>query len=462
MPESPSVALPSRLPLVVDLENRDDVSTEDSRLINGYIERNPNTKETHLYKRPGLTATQTKTGNGYGVYNWRGNIYAIHGTTVYKDGTSIGTVDATGGVYRFSPSLGGTLRLTFGNGVEGYTTDGTTVTLISDSDFPTTFVKGWAYLDATTYVMDSEANIQGSNLNDTTAWAADNVITAQIEADDGVALGKQLVYVIALKQWSGEVFYDAAKPAGSPLGAVQGAKINFGCVTAESLQDVEGTLIWLATNRAGSVQVIALEGLKAQRVSTKAVERLLRDATFTTGVYSWHFRIDGHTFYGLTVTSVDLTLVFDLTERMWYLWSDTNGNYWPIVSVTFDTQYRPILQHATNGKLYRASTDFTNDDNNLISVDVYTPNFDAGTRRMKELGAMEFVGDREPGSILQVRVSDDDYRSWSNFRNVDLNQDRPRLTDCGSFSRRAWHLRHRANTKFRMQAVDLQLNLGTV
>ena len=50
----------------------------------------------------------------------------------------------------------------------------------------------------------------------------------------------------------------------------------------------------------------------------------------------------------------------------------------------------------------------------------------------------------------------------TNFRKVDLSIRRPLLTNCGSFTRRAHHLRHQSNTPLRIQAVEMQLDLGTL
>ena len=462
MPQAQTVDLPKRLPLVLSPENRDDTTGKDARLVNGYVEKGAE-GDYHLYRRPGLLVSVTKTGNGYGAYNWKGNIYTIFGATLYKDGASIGTVDSTGGVYHFSQTLGGTNYFVLGNGVKAYTWDNSSLLQITDGDFPAAFVKGWAYLDATTYVMDANANIQGSGLNNPPSWDAGNVITAQIEPDAGVALAKQLVYVIALKGWTAEVFYDAANPSGSPLGRVQGAKINYGCVTAGSVQNLGDSLIWAATTREAGVQVVMLDNLKVSVISTKPVERLLSNANFTT-VFSWGMKINGHRFYVLTLKETNLTLVYDLSERLWQQWTDADGNYFPIVSATFNSSRQLLLQHETNGKLYIADTDYFNDDGSLITVDLYTPNFDAGVRRRKLMNFMEFIGDQTPGSILQVRSNDNDYQAdkWTNFRNVDLSKKRPYLSNCGTFYRRAHHFRHRCNTAFRIQAVEMQLDLGTL
>ena len=221
------ITLPTRLPLVVLPSNRDDTTGKDARLVNCYMEKQE-TGETTIVKRPGLAKHTQPSGGaatGRGVYNWKGDIYSIFGSTLYKATTSKGTVNATNGVYRFSSCLGATHKLQLGDGVLAYNYDDSGgLVQITDVDFPTAFVKGWSYLDGTPYVMTAAAAIQGGGINDPVNWDALNVIIAQIEPDAGVALAKQLVYTVALKQWTTETFYDAANATGSPLGTVQGAK----------------------------------------------------------------------------------------------------------------------------------------------------------------------------------------------------------------------------------------------
>ena len=463
-PQAQSVEIPKRFPLVTSIENRDDDTLKDAKLVNAYAEKMAD-GSYQVYKRAGLSAIITdKTGNGYGTYNWLNNIYAIFGTTLYKDGTSLGTVDGTGGVYCFVTTRGATPRLVMGNGVKAYTYEAAAGLLqITDVDFPTAFVKGWAYLDATLYVMDSSGNIWGSDLNNPTSWTALNKIVAQVESDAGVALAKQLVYVIAFKQWSTEVFYDAANSTGSPLGTVQGAKINYGCASADSIQEIDGILLWVSTNRTGTVQVLAMDGLKALPISTKPIERLLeKSVNFSTEtVFSWQLNDDGHRFYVLTFKTADLTIVYDITEKMWYEW-DTAGVYFPIVSSTYDATLNHIVQGETDGNLYYMGREYTTDTNVTITVDIVTPNFDGGVRQRKVLNFLEIIGDQVKGSLLKIRKSDDDYQTWSNFRTVDLSKKRPFLTNCGTFYRRVYNFRHESNTRMRLQAAEMQIDLGVL
>lgn len=460
--------LPKRLPLVVEPANRGDSTSFDARLVNAYMEKG-RMGETWIYERPGLdedSRPPAANATGRGIFNWLGNVYSIFADTLYKNGVAIaGTVDTTNGVYRFDSCLGATSKLQLGNGVEAYNyDDGGGLVNITDGDFPASFVKGWAYLDGTSYVMTPSAHILGSDINDPVNWDPANDILAQIEPDRGKALSKQLVYVIAFKEWTTEIFYDAANSAGSPLGRVEGAKVNWGCLSADSVRQLDGALLWLGSTKEGSPEVILLNGLKAEVVSTKAVERLLNNITLTT-IYSWTLKLEGHRFYVLTFKESNLTLAFDLDERMWSQWTDVNGNYLPIVDSCVDGTMQHLLQHESNGRIYKADSVYATDDGDTITVDIITPNFDGGTRRRKMMSQLRMVTDQQVGSELLVRVNDYDYDStrWTNWRRMDLSQRNPYLDNCGTFVRRVHQFRHQRPVRMpRIQGMELQIALGTL
>lgn len=470
MPQAETMVLPPRLPLVITTGNRGRSYTKDSRLVNCYIEVDKQ-GELWVRKRPGIADAMTlgAAATGRGLFNWEGDVYAILAGTLYRNGVSVATgLEQTGGTYRFSSIKGATPKLVLGNGQKTYAytvAGGLTSDLHTiDVDFPLVTVKGIVYLNGATYVMDTTGQIWGSAINSVSNagdWTALNFITAQAEPDQGVYLAKQLVYVIAMGQWSTEVFFDAGNPSGSPLGVVQGSQITFGCATAESVQDVDGQLFWISSSRTAAVQVSTMSQLNHQVISTDPIDRLLQNSDLTN-VSSAQLKIDGHSFYILNLRDTDTTLVYDIAEDEWHQWTDANSEYFKMMAYTYDSSHRHIFQHETNGKLYYASSAYKNDDTAPIVLDIYTPPFDASTRRRKMLSMLNFVGDQESGSLLYVRSSDDDYRTWCNFRTVDLSAVSPNLTDEGTFVKRAYHFRHKANTDFRMQAVEVQYDIGTL
>jgi hypothetical protein len=497
--QAATMQTPKRWPLVQQPSNRSTSFTKDARLVNAYAERTPFGWEVE--KRFGLGAPAWTTGGsgapGQGMFNVNigttsNQTFAVANNTVYEvlldhfGNPSIITLGAI--VTNAFGVFGGQGRVQFclvpaspqpylifgsGNRAPAYYINFVTpgvITQITDPNFPTNnYVPGFAVLDGTTYVMDNKANIWGSlGLNNPTTWDALNVIQANSVADLPVALYKQVVYIVAFKTTSIQFFYDNGNPTGSPLSPVPGAVINYGCLDANTIQELDGKLLFVTNNKASGCQVGILDNLQFSIVSTPAVERFLNlpsQAVPYFNVYNFaSFVIDraGHRLYGITNIKANISMVYDIEQKLWYQWTDSNGNYFPVVSTAIDLSNNLLAQGATTGVLYPFGPDYQypNDNGALFPVDIYTPNFDDGVDRIKLLSQMRFNADQTSGSLLQVRSSNNDYGSWTNFRTVDLSRVRPILNDEGSFHRRAYHFRHQCNTPLRIRSVDLQMDRG--
>lgn len=473
-----SMTVPTRVPLVVSPENRNDTTNTDAKLVNCYVEVDGD-RNTHLFRRPGMRqwgAPALTATAGMGTYWWNGAVYSVFAGVLYKNLAQVATgLDTTGGVYSFNSIMGSTPKLVLQNGYAAYAYDD--VSLLSanlhsiDANYPQYTCKGMSYLDGYTFVLQhffgtsiTPAVIWGSAINSVDVsgdWDPLDFITAQMSPDSGVYLAKQLVYVVCLKEWSAEFFYDAGQSTGSPLAPATNLRLSYGCAAQDSVQTIADVLFWVSNNREASNQVVMVEKAQLSVISTPEIDRLLRDADLSI-VYSWHIKIDGHSFYVLTIKNNNLTLAYDVNQNRWSQWTDSNGNYVPIVCSTRDQSGNTILQHETNGTLYYGSTDALDDNGQVIPVSIVTPRWDGGTSRKKHLSMMNFVCDMVPGSLMTVQVSDDDYVTWSQPRVIDLSMKFPNLPNCGTFRRRSWKLQVNNNLPWRLEAVELQFDLGTL
>jgi hypothetical protein len=462
------VSEPLQIPLVAPLGNRYNSLTVDSRLVNCFAEQGSGKDDWFVYKRPGLTVYDTHhgaTGTARGMYQWRGSLYTILNGTMYRNGIALVGALNNGGTYSFSPSMGATPRLFFKNTANAYVVDGAgTITAVTgaDPDYPASTVYGSAYLDGTTYVMDGEAKIYGSAaaLDDPTSWDALNLITAQIEPTAGVALAKQLSYVVALKREYTELFYDSGNATGSPLSRVPGAKVNYGCFSANTLKSMGGDLVWVADTGEGTVCVVLMTNAKIDVISTPQIERILSAALGAESYFCWGIRFEGHRFYGLTLVNANITLVYDLTVGVWYQWTDSSGNYFPAAFSAYETiRNQPLFLHPTNGNIYTLDSAAYQDDGATFPVEIYTPNWDGQTRRTKTLARVDFLGDAVATDVT-LAFSDDDYATWSSTYTTTMNLARPGVADLGEFYRRAFKIRHFDNTAFRIKSLEAYLGVG--
>lgn len=470
-----------RIPLAVQPEGRDrwtdgqGTARKDSVLINCYIEKKLD-GSFRLVKRPGLKKYYDSTSHGStdnGIYSWNGHMYFVNTTTFGSvDAGSIGSVSGSF-KYTFNVQQAGTIKLFFHNTVQGYVYDSSNgLVHITDANFAslsTKLVPGSAFLDGTMYVMDVTGTIWGSALGDATTWPVLNTIKAQIEPDNGIGLAKQQSYVVAFKQWTTEFFYDAANPTGSPLSPVPGAKLDIGCAHGDSIQDIGGRLVFLGVSKIAGRGFYLIQGLQVSKISTPYIDRLLDalDVVDNTEIHSWQIYSEGHTFYGITIIGSGVSYVYDLVEGLWAEWVNSVNSGLTIYASAPPLTSASLAYTVVQGQgfLYYIGHDYYTDDigalDNTIKVDIYTNSFDAGNRRRKFLSQMEFICDQYQGSTISVRFTDDDYKTYSNYRTVDLNKKRAVLHNCGTFRKRAWHIRHTANTPLRLESIELDMILGS-
>jgi hypothetical protein len=430
--------------------------------------------------------------------------------------------------YAYLPAM---TQLFFKTTTKGYYMTGSapsyTITQIIDADYPATTVRGAVFLDGRFFVMNALGEIYQSALEDASSWSALEFIDSQNDSDAGVFLAKFNNYIVAMKKYSIEFFYDAANPTGSILAPVQNMTVHIGCASGDSVQDMGGSLCWMGQSRNGfGRSIYSMQGTSPSKVSDSQIEKILDSDDLAT-VYSWSAKVGSHLLYGITLVTSAITLVYDFSTGLWsyftYLvtsgvnktvsaittagvvtatahgYSDgdivliasTNGDFngWhvatDVTTNTFQIQatgtvfsgsgtatkhtesYFPVIsstsnggkqymQDATRGTLYEFDQDIYADYIGAIATRVRTPQIDDGSTNNKPMSAIELVGDKIDSTAL-VRYTDNDYSSYSKFRPITLDNERPRIRRAGKFRRRAIEVLHVGNALFRMQAVNVDL-----
>ena len=531
--QSQTVAVPKRFPLVsrpgfrstaFGLKDPTVLSpVSDAAMFNCYAELDPEDNAYWVEKRPGTITLAIQAGGAGGVgigysapstgivampvaifgpnmYVWTGTVLS---PVTYSGGHSLPLVTGRAATFvqvPYTNTLSSTVWAANGSLWAAVLLPGhipaPSYTYSNVADFASSvpwivgLCDGVAYLDSTLYVMDQNGAIWGSNLNDITTWVATTVIQAGGRQDVPVCLAQQLEYVIALKSTSFRCFYNAGASAqtagvGSNLAWVEGADGNFGCLSAGGVQLIDQTLVWVSNNDKGTPQVVRMDGLQIQVISTPVIERLLQNIFITpfaqapslqnSIIYSNGIKRGGHRFYSVTIpvaatlNGIGFTLVYDLDQQLWYVWFSPGLSYWSVVGVSSNAgvgagRQGVCCQDITSGAFYLMDIDqvYPTDSGAIATVDIYTASTDFGTRRSKTLNEMLFVADQTSGGAMMIRKSDNDFRSWSPFRAVQLNRAQPRLTRCGSFRKRALNIRHSVAAPFRIKASDLALDRGVL
>jgi hypothetical protein len=347
-----------------------------------------------------------------------------------------------------------------------FTGSPSTVAVASASlnSFPANPKPGLVYLDGYVFVMDAQGTIWQSNNEDPTSWGALNYTSAVSEADKGMALARHLNYIIAFKQWTADFFYDNGNPTGSVLAVNQTAHLEIGCADGNSIQNPEQTLIWMANVVEGGRTIMLLDGLQPRTISTKAVETFL-NASDLSGTFSWLYKIAGHTLYGLVLTDQNVTLVYDLQENDWHIWTTSKDyigggeNYFEcsfVVQYPFNTGDFYVLDNI-NGLVFTLSPNNYVDPFGPIKMRVVTDRMDFDTYAFKTGYGLTIFGDNIK-DVMQVRHTEDDYATWSPYRNIDLNLQKPCLYQLGRFRRRAYEFLYSGNFPLRLEKIEFNLN----
>lgn len=334
-----------------------------------------------------------------------------------------------------------------------------TLTQVTDADYPAVTVPGAVYLDGYFFVMDKDGTIYNCDLENPDSWNSLNYITAEAEWDKGVAIAKHQNYVLALKDWTCELFYDAANPTGSPLAKVANAAIQLGCAQGYSVTQFHGGLVFMSKTRekGRSVHVFPVNGIDPQEIATPAVQRIL-NASDLTSVSAWGGKIAGRVLYVLNLVTANITLVYDFSTQTWAQWtSDTAGAEGHFLCGFYATDgNRDYLLHESTGEVFSLTMDAYQDNGANIKVLARTGRIDAGNLDRKTMRALSVVGDQAATSV-SVQSSDDDYQTFSAARTVSLASLPARLTRLGMFRRRSFDIRHVDNTPLRLLALDAEI-----
>lgn len=464
---------PLRMPLAMSLESRTASTDKDSRLVNSYVETLEDVQ--YVVKRPGTTsmvlAPTIANAAGQGLISFNGKLYAGIGSKLYEI-TTLGVTVDKGAIGAGHLSFSRTSQVPYlflHNSSAGWTFNGSTGTLtaIADLDFPPNqtpslpLAHGAVYLDDMVFVMTTKGRIYNSAVEDPTTWGALDYISKTSEPDGGVAIVKHLNFIVAFGAWSGEFFYNAGNATGSPLDRSSSYKMDIGCASGTSLIEFAQTAAWIGQSREAGRGVYILEGVSPVKISTPAIERYLNASNLTT-VDALALTIAGHTFYSITLNDLSITLVCDINEKRWYQWStDSAGTdvMWKYSSIT-SFEGVSYLQDRTTGQLSTLSTSVYQDETANINYRIVSYKIDAKSHNRKFWQHLEIIGDKT-SATLQVRHSDDDYTTWTTYRNVDLSLERPILRQLGSARRRVYDFFSTSNVAIRLQAAEILLKEGT-
>ena len=338
-----------RIPLAANLESRDGTLDQDAIVKNGIIESRGADLPPRLRKRPGTSSLGTVDADNtsQGAWYWpaAGKFFCVKDDTIYSSSPS--TFSATGValtyitgdkqlsfaaspaesssslIYAMLKSNTDAVRITY------RLSDGiiSAITEITDTEYPDDTltpdrltVPGIVVLDGYFIVMTTDGELFNSALEDCINWAALDFTTAAREPSPGTGIARLGSYVVAFKEWSSDVYYNAGNPTGSILSPVSSGFAQIGCPDGWSIATVAGTLFFIGQTEQDGRGVYMMQGLERRRVSTPDIDRVLALDTLAA-VYAYAIQVAGNILYILTLTNTAVTLVYNVSSGTWTQWT---------------------------------------------------------------------------------------------------------------------------------------------
>lgn len=463
-----------RIPFLETPHARDIESGKDLRFVNGFFEPIKNVIKNKLdyffLKRPGLSQNIQPSGGaaiGRGVYVWKGNVYSVFGTQIYKGSVNLGiTLTTSTGRCYFAETRPGavTQYLSINDGIKLYAikTDNTVTTITTN--FPSPNTRDLVYMDTYLFTLDTSANLWNSNPDDPTTWSAANLITAQMVAGNGTGLAKQSNMMVVFTDRHLQFFWDANNTSGSPLTNAEQYIHKIGCNANDTIKSVEDTVFWVGNSFTGGYTVWRMSSSSVpEDIGTPPLTRILSlEGINLSSARAILFRHAGHAFYILTLIGTNRSFVYDMDINYWYEWTDTAGTAsWPIFE-TSELNDGVVAQHATNGWLYNVRSDVFQDDSVNFNVVARTPRMDFDTIQRKFVHRLDLVGDAQDASEdVSVTYTDDDYQTFSTQRIFDVSSVRNFGMAWGNFRRRSWQVQYTGSQAFRMLGIELNISIET-
>lgn len=387
-----------------------------------------------LVPTPGLTLLTTLADSPVRAL-WRasnGTLFAVAGSKAYSISSSwvatqLGSLSTSTGPVSIADNG---LHVVFVDGSYGYswTIASSTWAQITDPNFlaatQVTFQDGYFIFSQT-----GTGTFFLSGLYALTFSALDRAIP-EGSPDNIVGLISSNQTVVIFGDQSTEIFYDSG--ATFPFSRIQGAVVDVGCAAAFTIQKLQDSIYWVGGDSTGSGIVYKSEGYKPVRISTPAIEAVIRTLTTTQLAAStaWTYQQGGHLFYCLNLSTTNSTWVYDASTGMWH--ERAYLNLWSLERHRAECHAvaygKNVVGDYESGKLYALDPEVYTDAGTPIIRTRAAPHITSGLKQVRhssfQLDLEVGVGitgtgqGSDPKAVL--RWSDDGGHTWSNEQHVSI------------------------------------------
>lgn len=328
--------------------------------------------------------------------------------------------------------------------------------------FPTPHIPTPAFMDGYIFLADNDSlDIYNSDTTNPYSWGALNFASAESYPDPVIGLARQNNFIVAFGTESTEFMYNYAKANQitdfeTPLDRHESMVLQTGILNRNAVLQAERLLVFIGDSKLGGHSVWRMDGNNAKEISTEYVEKFIDLEDTTTNITGFGIRVAGHMLFIMNLPTANRSFVYDVEENVWTEWQ-YNGGMLPFVSFC-DADGDIILQHTSNGKLYKLDPLVYNDFDADIEARIRLSKQDFDTDSYKFYHQTTVIGDKPEGNYI-LRWSDDDFNTWSNDKNLPIT-DRPYFMRSGKARRRSWEIEYTHNSASRLEALEITYSIG--
>jgi len=384
--------------LNIPVKSARDGQLSAERLVNCYAEAGEGRANVQVISVPGMRlATTTGGGSGRGLFVHNDKLYAVVGQMLYKieenySVTALGTVAGVG----IAQGASSGLELCVVSEGWGYIYDGSTLTQITDSDFPAatsvTYLDGYFIFGDGTESFYISALYAGGSIDALDFASAesnpDNIIRPFVDHRELLLFGTDTV----------ETWVNTGDP-DFPFERVAGGITEKGIAGGNAVAKIDNTVFWLDND--GVVRRMA-NGYSPQRISTHEVERTI---TSPENAECFAFVWQGHEFFVMSLPTI--TWIFDAATQLWHERKSFDETRWRARGYAY-CYGKHFVGDYENGNIYELDDDvYTEGGDPLTSEFVFPVIHNEGDRfRLHKIMLDMEVGEADAPEI-RLDLSED-------------------------------------------------------
>lgn len=418
--------MPEEFPIIGPAYANRSLPTNAQELVNMYLQTGGQGGRDHLTRTPGLELSLTASGSSCEcAFDYNGLLHIIVGNTLYSiDGTtatSLGTISGTiRPDYAKYVATDGTTEVGIVRGSSGYVLSGTTLTKITDTDFPS--VANTVTARNNQLIVSSDENkFYSSDVGNGLSW---NGLWFErvTEIGDVVACIEDHGEVFVFGEYAAQVYDYILQGSALPFAKREGAKIEVGCLSRDSIAQLDNSFIFLGRTENGQGRFWRVQGYQPLNITAPALEEEMATYSRIDDAVAFSYYQAGHEFYVVTFPTAGKTWVYDAAignpqlawhRRESYQLGRWRGNCHALVGTTH------YIGDYANGNIYKMMLDVYDDNSDPMIAKRTFPHYPPGFYQYLKIGVETGVGlNSGQGSDphVMLRWSDNDGRTYGTVK----------------------------------------------